>query len=686
MEFDFYKKGYILWDYQKDILRDVNNIFYELTGLNNQLVLNNDLAGVISALGMKEDKVREFLSNQEDIDYLEGVCLFECNIQVHISKLDENNLIIVVQERPIVNKDPINENMELIFNNSLVGLFFLKYKDKEFYYESTNRQYLLMTGVNENILGKTPLEILGEEYGAKKIQYLRECAEKNKIITFEEEFYFRGEKKVLLTKLKPMDIGEQRYIIGSRMEITDIKQLVEKKEEIISKFDSMFRNHIAMMLLIDPETGRIVDGNPSACKFYGYSLKELKKLNIRDINNLGKEEIGEQMHRAHKKGQKYFLFPHKLKSGEIRMVDVYSSPINVKGKSLLYSIIFDVTEREKSKEEIVYLSCHDTLTGLYNRRNFNDICKKLEKEESYPIGVLMGDVNGLKITNDVFGHECGDELLKTVSDILKEYVDKEDYIIRWGGDEFVVLMPNCSKEKIEEYLNNIYRKMNEKKINNIINISISFGYSIKNSSRFDMEMYLNEAEELMYQKKLTESRKIKNKILTTITDILHEKGIERREHINRVINICRKIGEKIKISTEEMENIKLLAEFHDIGKITLVDDGLIKDNYFIEDGEEIKSHSEAGYRIASNITDIACVAAGILNHHEYWNGSGYPRGLKNNEIPRICRIFAVSEAYDIINNKYSKVDMIRELRLESGKHFDPYIIEVLIGLIEEGVL
>lgn len=84
MEFDFYKKGYILWDYQKDILRDVNNIFYELTGLNNQLVLKNDLAGVISALGMKEDKVREFLSNQEDIDYLEGVCLFECNIQVHI--------------------------------------------------------------------------------------------------------------------------------------------------------------------------------------------------------------------------------------------------------------------------------------------------------------------------------------------------------------------------------------------------------------------------------------------------------------------------------------------------------------------------------------------------------------------------------------------------------------------------
>lgn len=114
-------------------------------------------------------------------------------------------------------------------------------------------------------------------------------------------------------------------------------------------------------------------------------------------------------------------------------------------------IFRDISEEKENQRRIKYLSYHDTLTGLYNRRYLEEQLTKVSNIRQ-ACSVIMTDVNGLKITNDIFGHDLGDKLLVKVANIFRECSSEEDIIARWGGDEFIILMPEKSLAEAESLI------------------------------------------------------------------------------------------------------------------------------------------------------------------------------------------------------------------------------------------
>ncbi|HOP31703.1 MAG TPA: PAS domain S-box protein, partial [Spirochaetota bacterium] len=131
--------------------------------------------------------------------------------------------------------------------------------------------------------------------------------------------------------------------------MNSLEKLLSETNEI---FQQMFIQHKAIMLLIEPDSRKILYANQAASDFYGYSIEQLRSMSITDINMLPPEEVNAEMARAVTEERRYFEFPHKLANGDIRTVEVYSSPVIIKEKSLLYSIIHDITERKQMENRI----------------------------------------------------------------------------------------------------------------------------------------------------------------------------------------------------------------------------------------------------------------------------------------------------------------------------------------------
>lgn len=367
------------------------------------------------------------------------------------------------------------------------------------------------------------------------------------------------------------------------------------------------------------------------------------------------------------------------------MVDVYSCPILYGQNTVLYSIIFDVSDREKLREEILYLSYNDALTGIYNRRFMEEEIKRLDFAEQLPIAVIMGDVNGLKLANDVFGHEQGDKLLKKIADILKNNCREMDIVARWGGDEFLMLLPRTTLEIAERTIENI-EKCCIKKSKGTLQLSIGLGCAVKSKNE-NIRSVIQEAEERMYHQKLLMGKTFTNSMIDIIFRTLNEKKLETKEHSDRVKSYCKVVGNSLKLSEKEIQELSLLAEIHDIGMVGIKQSLLEKaDPLLPEEWEEITRHPEIGYRIAQCTPRFAVVAEYILAHHEHWNGNGYPRGLKEENIPFLGRIFAVIDAYDaMINDRVyrkamSKSEALKELKKNAGRQFDPNIVDAFIKL------
>ncbi len=146
-------------------------------------------------------------------------------------------------------------------------------------------------------------------------------------------------------------------------------------------YTSLFQNSHSVMLIIHPETGKIVDANLQACRYYGYSLEELTGLTIMDINMLTHDQVREEMQRANQEARNHFHFPHRLANGEVRDVEVFSGPITVKGEKLLYSIVYDITERnkkDKEREELI-TKLEKALKEIKQLRGIIPICASCKK-------------------------------------------------------------------------------------------------------------------------------------------------------------------------------------------------------------------------------------------------------------------------------------------------------------------
>lgn len=397
--------------------------------------------------------------------------------------------------------------------------------------------------------------------------------------------------------------------------------------------------------------------------------------------------------------KRFEVVEHVLKAGEMKVIEskIYNEssliylitsakPIKdtVGNVNMVLCISKDITEYKKTEQEIMHLSYHDKLTGFYNRRFYEEEIKRIDTERNLPISIIIGDVNGLKLINDAFGHSKGDELLKKAAKAIQSACRIHDIIARWGGDEFVILLPRTETEEAEEIVNRVKQICLNEYVNDI-NVSISFGWDTKMKIDEDILKVLKSAEDHMYSHKIIEKESLRGKTVSIMINAFHQRNPKEKNHSKRVSKICKDIGKAMGLSQITISTLENAAFFHDIGKIAIEENILNKSEKLTEqEDNEIKRHSDVGYRILSSSYDMLELADYVYAHHERWDGTGYPKGLKGEAIPRISRIIALAESYDEMTSErryektLSKEEVLTIVRNNAGTQFDPEITRVFI--------
>lgn len=357
---------------------------------------------------------------------------------------------------------------------------------------------------------------------------------------------------------------------------------------------------------------------------------------------------------------------------------------------LLVTVFSDITEAKKLEMRLREQAFRDSLTGLYNRRFFEEELERLSADKAYyPLSLIMGDVNGLKIVNDSLGHQQGDQVLRTLADILHKVSRPGDVVARWGGDEFVMLLPNTTEDTSQAMARDIDAKIAASKHEGPIP-STGLGCATIEEFPGDVSRLLKEAEDRMYSHKLTNADSSRNALVASLQRTLSEKSYETEEHARNLEKLARQLGERVGLNAAELNTLALIALLHDIGKVAVPERILEKPGPLSpEEWEIMKRHCESGYRIIVSSPDLIEVAEGILSHHERWDGSGYPRGLKGEKIPLSARIISLVDAYDAMTSDrpyraaLTRKEALAEIRACSGSQFDPVLAGEFLAVLSD---
>lgn len=342
-------------------------------------------------------------------------------------------------------------------------------------------------------------------------------------------------------------------------------------------------------------------------------------------------------------------------------------------------------------ERMQYLIMYDSLTGVYNRGYCEIEMASLDKEDQLPISIILGDLNGLKLINDTFGHKKGDQILAKAADIMKSAVP--GYVTgRWGGDEFIVIMPRTDPGQAAVIMKQIKDMCREYKDENVP-LDISLGTAAKERAGQSLEDVIETADNMLYRNKLAESRLIRNSILDYLKNMLLEKNIETEEHVLRMKEMAYLVARNMGLSSKDREDLATVAFMHDIGKISIPDHILKKPGKLTpEEWEIMKKHSAIGYRITMSSDEFAHISQSVLSHHERWDGKGYPQGLKGSDIPLLARIISIIDTYDTLTHARvykeaaSVENALAEIERCSGTQFDPAITGIFVQIIRKSYL
>lgn len=290
-------------------------------------------------------------------------------------------------------------------------------------------------------------------------------------------------------------------------------------------------------------------------------------------------------------------------------------------------------ELEKTIAQLRYLTIHDPLTNLKNRNYFIQEMDRIKEEDINPVALILCDVDGLKFINDTMGHKAGDRVLQTAAAILNDSAG-EYSVTRIGGDEFAVLIPGANDEIVGSIIKTIQKNLSQYNDNHPqIPIYISTGCALKNNSSVSIDDLFVEADNTMYREKLYHSQSKRSAIVTTLKNTMEERDLITEGHAERMEALVKKIAEELNLPENRIIILRLLAQFHDIGKVGIPDRILFKsDRLTGEEKIEMARHCEIGFRIAQSSPDLMAISDLILRHHEWWDGSGYPLSLKGKMI------------------------------------------------------
>ncbi|CDR30791.1 Cyclic di-GMP phosphodiesterase response regulator RpfG [Acholeplasma oculi] len=373
-------------------------------------------------------------------------------------------------------------------------------------------------------------------------------------------------------------------------------------------------------------------------------------------------------------------------NGEINYTNWQTKPWYDKnglvGGIMVYSEL--ITDQVLKEMRLEYISKYDKLTGVLNRSYFIETLAKIDIEDNLSIGLIILDLNGLKLINDALGYDNGDIIIKMVADALKKHTEQFGEVFKTGGDEFTFIKLKSNEKEIKSLMKKMHEVIESLEYKHI-KLSAAIGFALKTEKESKIEDILRLAETNMLSSKALDSMSLRNHAIKGIIETLNDKYEIEKSHSDRVQKLCTLMGKALNLNKEEMNELSAASILHDIGKISIPDSILMKPGKLTEEEYNImKTHTEKGYHILKSAEGFANLAKYALTHHEKFDGSGYPNGLKGEEIPYFSRIICICDAYEAMTadrpyrKAQTKAYALEQLKMYRASQFDPNLVDIFI--------
>jgi len=396
----------------------------------------------------------------------------------------------------------------------------------------------------------------------------------------------------------------------------------------------------------------------------------------------------------------------------------------------LIAIARDETERRDLMEKLQLLSVTDNLTALFNHRYFHDrlqyeFARARRYDES--LGCIMMDLDYFKTVNDTYGHLAGDEVLKSVAEIIRAATRSADIVARYGGEEFAILLPNTDLRGAVQCAEHIWESLGTSEIGTrggVVRLTVSVGVTAMAPDVKDEDEFHHRADIALIEAKqrgrnnvcvweelsphqlapppLIDGNDV-NELCTSLRqtilpararyleaarpalESLCQRNPELKRHSANVIRTAMEIARLTTMTPAEKEALHHAAKFHDIGHILTPPDILAKsDKLTHEEMAVMREHVEVSERLIAELKALDLEQQYVQHHHERYDGGGYPKGLAGEEIPLGARILAVADAFEamIAGRPYrepmTETEVIAELRNNAGTQFDPQLVKLFV--------
>lgn len=351
-------------------------------------------------------------------------------------------------------------------------------------------------------------------------------------------------------------------------------------------------------------------------------------------------------------------------------------------------IFHDITALRDIYNEFENELTKDPVTGLYSERVLNIRMREMDVNDNLPLCIAVMDINGLGMVNDMFGMDEGDRMIKFCNEVLHTQLRVEDFVATVDC-ETVIIMP-CMTEEHAVAKMNLVKKLIGYQVDFPIPVSVEFGVAEKRDNMVLIEDVLKEARASMRCKKLLVPESSRAFVVNTLTAYADKLGINSPERRARVRNDVREIAWRLGLSDEMRARAELTAMLQGIGMIT-VSDRIISKKGKLTDDEwaDVRLHPLKGYYILNSNPELEGVASYVLAQNERWDGTGYPNGLKGEEIPLLARIVTVADTFEVMTHDTSyrkaksKEEAMEELVKCSGTQFDENIVNIYLEILRK---